>query len=259
MSWLFSQVLVEDCMQAPCSGTDACARWRSTITPSAYYSHGKQMEFFPSFRYGMTFVPLTDLDGEAVLMSFLADSLVRTSVSPDQEQACLTELAADSGESTLASLEKSNQLGCSPKIHPCSQVEDSILYSETLPDSGIMLRGRFCPLPTSEHLTCVDECGCLRRDKMPFLTPIATDGRRSLLPARTLWTHWQKHPHSNLAEQVAAQAVELYGMGASGHLNPVWVEWLMGWPTGSTALGALETDKYQLWLQQHLLVCKRNY
>ena len=34
-------------------------------------------------------------------------------------------------------------------------------------------------------------------------------------------------------------------------LNPTWVEWLMGWPLGWTALEPLETDKFRLWLEQH--------
>jgi DNA (cytosine-5)-methyltransferase 1 len=38
---------------------------------------------------------------------------------------------------------------------------------------------------------------------------------------------------------------------AGGKLNPMWVEWLMGWPLGWTDLKPLETDKYHLWLQQH--------
>lgn len=38
---------------------------------------------------------------------------------------------------------------------------------------------------------------------------------------------------------------------AGGALNPDWVEWLMGWPIGWTALKPLETDKFQLWRQQH--------
>lgn len=76
-------------------------------------------------------------------------------------------------------------------------------------------------------------------------------GRRSLLPARHLWTHWQGHPGSNLAEQVASQAVELYGPGAPGFLNPLFVEWLMGWPIGSTGLDALEMGRFQSWLQGH--------
>jgi hypothetical protein len=36
-----------------------------------------------------------------------------------------------------------------------------------------------------------------------------------------------------------------------GQLNPEWVEWLMGWPIGHTALEPLATDKYQEWLAQH--------
>lgn len=36
-----------------------------------------------------------------------------------------------------------------------------------------------------------------------------------------------------------------------GQLNPEWVEWLMGWPIGHTALEPLETARYQEWLQQH--------
>ncbi len=36
-----------------------------------------------------------------------------------------------------------------------------------------------------------------------------------------------------------------------GKLNPMWVEWLMGWPLGWTDLKPLEMDKYRLWQQQH--------
>jgi len=36
-----------------------------------------------------------------------------------------------------------------------------------------------------------------------------------------------------------------------GKLNPMWVEWLMGWPLGWTDLKPLEMDKYQKWLDEH--------
>lgn len=36
-----------------------------------------------------------------------------------------------------------------------------------------------------------------------------------------------------------------------GQLNPEWVEWLMGWPIGHTALKPLETARYREWMQQH--------
>lgn len=36
-----------------------------------------------------------------------------------------------------------------------------------------------------------------------------------------------------------------------GQLNPMWVEWLMGWPIGWTALKPLGMDKFHEWQQQH--------
>jgi hypothetical protein len=36
-----------------------------------------------------------------------------------------------------------------------------------------------------------------------------------------------------------------------GSLNPMWVEWLMGWPLGWTDLKPLEMDKFQQWLHSH--------
>jgi hypothetical protein len=38
---------------------------------------------------------------------------------------------------------------------------------------------------------------------------------------------------------------------AGGQLNPMWVEWLMGWPLGWTDLKPLETDKFRSAPQQH--------
>lgn len=38
-----------------------------------------------------------------------------------------------------------------------------------------------------------------------------------------------------------------------GKLNPEWVEWLMGWPIGHTALKPLEMDRFREFVQQHSL------
>jgi hypothetical protein len=37
----------------------------------------------------------------------------------------------------------------------------------------------------------------------------------------------------------------------NGSLNPRWVEWLMGWPIGWTALPPLETAKFHEWQHWH--------
>jgi hypothetical protein len=41
------------------------------------------------------------------------------------------------------------------------------------------------------------------------------------------------------------------GTVVGGHLNPDWVEWLMGWPIGWTDLKPLEMDKFRQWLKLH--------
>jgi len=38
---------------------------------------------------------------------------------------------------------------------------------------------------------------------------------------------------------------------SGGPLNPTWVEWLMGWPIGWTALEALETGRFRQWWHLH--------
>ena len=57
-------------------------------------------------------------------------------------------------------------------------------------------------------------------------TPKAQDSRHA---------SWDRGK-SNLGEQVA-------GLHNGGHLNPVWTEWLMGWPLEWTDLKPLEMGK----------------
>jgi hypothetical protein len=59
--------------------------------------------------------------------------------------------------------------------------------------------------------------------------------------------------HRGKADTLASQIAELEGLETSstGRLNPEWIEWLMGWPTGWTASAALAMDKYHEWQQQH--------
>ncbi len=56
-------------------------------------------------------------------------------------------------------------------------------------------------------------------------------------------TNREKSGGDDLATNIARQT--------PGQLNPMWVEWLQGWPLGWTDCAPLEMDKFQQWLEQH--------
>ena len=72
MSWLFSQALVEEYSGASSSGGEPSAPLNGNLTPQAYCAPDKMTAFSRLSRFGMTFKPLTEDRGEALLMSYLA-------------------------------------------------------------------------------------------------------------------------------------------------------------------------------------------
>ena len=76
-------------------------------------------------------------------------------------------------------------------------------------------------------------------------TPDANCGKRGTQPN---WTPKRKSGHT--AQYTINQAVRDTEQHTGGKLNPMWVEWLMGWPLGWTDLKPLETDKYPYAPQQ---------
>jgi len=59
----------------------------------------------------------------------------------------------------------------------------------------------------------------------------------------------KKGHQQQLPEEVYFQACGGKTIPLKGQLNPEWVEWLMGWPIGWTALKPLEMDRFLTWLQ----------
>lgn len=53
--------------------------------------------------------------------------------------------------------------------------------------------------------------------------------------------------HGNTAKRAMGDAPELRG----GQLNPMWVEWLMGWPAGWTDCTPLGMGRFRQWLRSH--------
>jgi DNA (cytosine-5)-methyltransferase 1 len=127
-----------------------------------------------------------------------------------------------SGEKWPESSTKCNHRWSSSKIHPPSPHADSVPFSPTLARSGTMQHGVFSELPQLEPLTAESECG--------------------FWPTPTVHGNYNRKGLSKDSGDGLATAVRRNN-ATPGPLNPEWVEWLMGWPTGWTALQPLATDK----------------
>jgi len=79
MSWLFSQALVEAYSEENSWDGEPSVPLNGNPTPQAYLSQDKMTAFSRLSRFGMTFKPLTENRGEALLMSYLAGFPARTS------------------------------------------------------------------------------------------------------------------------------------------------------------------------------------
>jgi hypothetical protein len=79
MSWLYSRALVEEYSEAICSDGELSALLSGSNTPQAFCAPDKMMDFSPLSQFGMTFAPLTESLGKALLMSYQAAFLAKIS------------------------------------------------------------------------------------------------------------------------------------------------------------------------------------
>jgi hypothetical protein len=221
MSWLYSQALVAAYSAASCSDGVPCAPSSSTHTQRACLWHGKTTDAWPRFPSGMTCEPLTDDHGEAVLTWYLAGFPARTSAQPERVQDSKAH-DPDFGLRWTESSAKFDRDSCSWKIHPCLFPEGSMSCSVTLPRWGTMRDGAL-----SERI-------------MPELPTSGTES--GLLPTPTASTGGPE-PEGKTGRKLVTQV--------GGQLNPMWVEWLMGWPLEWTDLKPLAMGKFRQWLRSH--------
>ena len=84
-------------------------------------------------------------------------------------------------------------------------------------------------------------------DKTPTMWPTAT---------ATAYKGWSPNHNRAATDDRLDYSVECQGFQPGQQtppmrLNPNWVEWLMGWPIGQTALKPLAMAKFREWQQQH--------
>ena len=245
MSWLFSQVLVEEFSGDISWDGEPSALWNGTPTQHPSWCSDRTMARCQLSRSGMTFKPLMDDLGEAVLMSFLEAFPARTYPAPEKEQG-LTGRDQVCGDTWRELLVKFDQSSAWWKTAHCLWDEVLPESSVTLPKWGMMRDGECWEREMPEHLTSATGSGLLA-------TPTATANQLSPSmmkhPGCRKW--WptpcavQGHNVGTMLEWGGSQNWGRKEMPelARGSLNPNWVEWLMGWPIGWTDLSALETDR----------------
>jgi hypothetical protein len=231
MSWLFSRVMVAAFSEAHSLDGEPSAQLSLMDTAHPFLLNDKMMDCSRFSRSGLTCEPLTADRGVELLTWFLAGFHVRTSAPPATETDS-TANAQGFGERWPASFVRYDHDSRSWRTHQFSLLGGLTLYSETWPRWGWMRDGECWELPTLAPDISASESGL-------WPTPCARDYRGVFRTERGIQRRQESRRGIPLNEAVG------------GLLNPEWVEWLMGWPIGWTALSPLETDKYREWLQQH--------
>jgi len=224
-SWPCSQELEEESLEDTYSDGEPSAQLSGSHTQLAYLPLDKMTVFSRLSRFGMTFKPLTESRGEDLLMWFQGDFLART-YPPQERVSELKESEAVCGNTWQELSVKYDLDSRSWRTHLCLWDEALQWSSVTLPKWGMTRSGALFQHPTAERPISGTGSGF-------WPTPTAHNAKETNAPSE-----------ANRNEPTLASRV-------GGHLNPMWVEWLMGWPLGWTDLKPLEMVRFQSWLQQH--------
>ena len=281
MSWLFSQVLVEEYLGENFSDGEPSALLNGNRIQQAYCAPDKMTKFLKLSQFGMTYKPLTDIRGEELSMSSVVAFHVRTLVQQDEGQE-LMESEAECGEKWRGSFTKYSPDSRLWKTHQCSLLGDLEPFLETWPRWGLMRDGECWEQQTLEQTIRGTESGLSPNGVDSFHTPNTTglDGgsnsRKALKKRAEMWptpclpgnggTNGKAKLKSMLKKLPTPTAHDAKDTGTApskgkrntpclayqvgGKLNPTWVEWLMGWPLEWTDLKPLETDKSHCVQQQ---------
>jgi hypothetical protein len=264
MSWLFSQALVEEYSEGTSLDGEPSAQLNVTPTQHKFWRNDKTIDASDLSRFGLTLRLLTAARGAELLMSYLAAFRARTSAQQELASGSPGG-AADFGATRNGSFAKYDHASSTWRTVQCSLLGDSDEFSETWPRWGSMSNGVSYLRPIPALPICATEsglwptptvCGNYNRKGASKTSGdgLATAVRMWRTPNASDADKWSKQ---SLEERKAkGQQIRLNTQvspdgSQAGLLNPDWIEWLMGWPTGWTELKPLEMDKFQEWQQQH--------
>ena len=240
MSWLFSQVLVAEYLGENSLDGEPSVPLNGNNTQLAYCAPDKMTEFSRLSRFGMMFKPLTESLGEELLMLYRAGFHAKT--SPQQARGgVLKAKEVECGKRWQGLLARYDPNTHSLRTVQCSLLEDLNECLQTWPKWGSMRNGECFQQPMWEQTTSEKEYGLLQR----IPTPDANMGKRGTQE------NWQPVRPSGQPAQYPINQYLRDLTKTTGKPNPMWCEWLMGWPMQWTDLKPLEMDKSHFVQQQH--------
>lgn len=239
MSWLFSRALVAEFSAATCWDGAPSAPLSVMPTQHKFWRNDKTMEPFHLSRFGLTCAVLTADHGEALLMSYLAVSRAKTS-RPPAAAPVLRGSAPAFGSRWYESSMRYDLSTSNWKTHHCLFSEALPWSSVTLPKWSMTLNGFVYQHPSLERLTTEIAPGWSGET---FPTPSVAMCKGSSERALT-----RKDGRSRLRNRLDYWVER---DGKHGRLNPEFVEWVMGWPIGWTAIEPLEMGRFHEWQRQH--------
>ena len=173
MSWLYSQVLVEEYLGDTSLVGEQSVQSSGSSTPQAYCAPDKMTGFSRLSRFGMTFKPLKENLGEELLTLYLEDFHAKT-FQPQGEVQGLMESDQECGEKWRGSFTKYDPSSCSWKTHQCSLLGDLDEFSETWPQWGLMRNGECWEQQTLAQTIKGTESGLSPNNETFFHTPCTT-------------------------------------------------------------------------------------
>lgn len=230
MSWLFSLALVEEYSPAECWDGEPYAQLNVMPTAHPFWRRGKTMDVLSLSPSGLTCAVLTEDRGEALLMSFLEASLVRTSALQEKEPASKASVQG-SGRSSLESLAKYDQATSGWKTVHSSLLADSVSFSGIWPKWGSMRNGECWEASALDFPMSARECG------FSLPTPSGVNGGRNHTMGRI--------------DEWGGSSNPFRGTAIGSICCPEFEEMVMGWPLGWTEPMPFEMARFREWLREH--------
>lgn len=240
MSWLFSRALAVAFSEVTCSDGGQSAPLKLNPGPQAYCSPDKMTAYSRLSRFGMTYAPLTDDLGAALLTWYLEASRARTSVFLEKEKDWKGQ-EADYGQKWRGSFAKFDRDSHSWKIPQTLPGWDLTVSSETWPKWGTMQNGVCWELMPLDYPIIEPEYG--------FLPTM----RACIAKHGLCWKRAEEgKPKGNLEDYLAYLYVRSGGKRVRGMcVSASFAALMMGWPQKWTSLKPLATGKFLQWRQLH--------